>query len=240
MDSGRGLYVEGSDFGYVMSNTVLYSYFGCSYLGDGNSTYYNVQYLDGVPDTLAEGIHIDHMYGTSPDWSVDLIGPEGGEIFFISQEGYGRGISWGGIEDGYRAIHQCHLFGAMIDGVDTKADIMSLYLDYLYRPVKVGLDPSATQVARGGQLVVDITLSSNSPTAASAYGMVDLTLPNGNPYQRIGPTPFTLFAGQILSPTARHNIPAFAPLGDYIYRFDVTGGPGTVYDSDEFVFEVVP
>ena len=240
MDSGRGLYIEGSDFGYVMDGTALYSYFGCSYLSDGNSTYFNVEYLDGVPATIADGVHIDYMYGTSPDWSVDIIGSEGGEIFFVSQEDAGRGISWGGGADGYRAIHQCHLFGAMIDGADTKADVMDIYLDYLYRPVTVTLESAATQVPRGGELAVDITVSSNSPSTVSAFGVVYLTLPSGDLYELVGPTPFQLPAGQTSTITARHTVPGIAPLGDYTYRIYIADASRDIFDTDEFAFEVVP
>jgi hypothetical protein len=240
MDSGKGLFIEGSDFGYAMATTTLYSYFGCNYVGDGNPTYNNVKYLDGIAETIAEGIHIDYMYGTGPDWSVDIIDSNGGDIFFVCHEDLGRAISWGGQEDGYRSIHQCHLFGAMIDGENTKAEIMELYVDYLYRPVKVELSPRSTQVKRGETLVVDITVESNTATSLKAYGLVNLTLPNEKNYPLVPPKQFQLSPGQKVTPVGRHKVPAFAPLGNYSYTVIIADSTHEIYDSDTFVFEIIP
>jgi hypothetical protein len=240
MDSGRGLFIEGSDFGYAMSSTELYSYFGCNYVGDGNSTYFNVEYLEGIQKTLAEGILIDYMHGTGPDWSVDIIDSNGGTLFFLSQDQNGRAISYEGEADTYRAIHQCHLFGAMIDGEHTKAEVMERYLDYLYRPVKVNLSPHSTILRRGDSAAVDVTIESNTGTALNAYGMVSIVLPNTYMYMYVPPRAFHLEPGETLTCTARHVIPENAPLGDYRYMVVIGDSNRTVYDRDGFSFEIVP
>ncbi|HIE05504.1 MAG TPA: hypothetical protein EYP58_01755 [bacterium (Candidatus Stahlbacteria)] len=73
----------------------------------------------------------NYLYRDWPDNRVDYIGSAGGNIFFKSQDGLGRGVSYGGLSNSYRAIYSCFLFGALRDSPQTKSDLMKQYLNYL-------------------------------------------------------------------------------------------------------------
>ena len=104
--------------------------FGCTYVGDGNSTN-NVQLVNGEAGTFAEGMSFDYLYGQGPDNYVDIIQASGGTMVFRSQDNLGRVILYSGASDNYRAIHSTVMFGALRDGALSKTDLMGDYLDYL-------------------------------------------------------------------------------------------------------------
>jgi hypothetical protein len=104
--------------------------FGCSYLGDGNSSN-NVQSVTGQTGTFVQAMNYDYMYGQGPDSYVDLIGANGGTILYRSQDNNGRAIFYNGAGGNYRAIHSSVIFGALRDGAHTKTELMTEYMDYL-------------------------------------------------------------------------------------------------------------
>ena len=134
LDSGKAVYVEGVDFGSDHYYTELFSYFGCNYLGDGFTN--NVQYLMGLSGTFTAGLQFSYQYGADTDYLVDQIDENEGTLFFVSQDGIGRGVCYDG-EDQYRTIFTSTLFGAMIEGpeISTKAYLMENYLNYLFPPI---------------------------------------------------------------------------------------------------------
>lgn len=132
LDSGKGLYIEGTDFGYNNSSTALYQRFGCSYVGDGNpSTTGNVQYVDGQSGSFADALTYDHLYQQLVDNYVDILGSTGGTLFFRSQDNQGRAVNYNGSGNTQRAIHSAVVFGALRNGADTKVALMDIYVNYL-------------------------------------------------------------------------------------------------------------
>ena len=132
MLTGKGLYIEGVDFGADNYNSQLYSYFGCSFLGTGNSSFYgNVSLVEGQPATIAEGKNYNYLYQEPPDHYVDEIDADEGTILFRDQTGIGRAISYSGPGNSYRVIHSTFLFGALRDSINTRTELMANYMQYL-------------------------------------------------------------------------------------------------------------
>ena len=153
LNAGKSIYVEGTDFGYFHRDTTFYKMFGCTYLGDGNSSY-NVQTLTGMTDTLMEGARIDYTYGSSyPDQFVDYIGSNGGDLFFQSQDGRYRAVAYAGPDGSYRAVHLTYWFGAMKDqgASHTKAEIMAAIMHYLRKDTLVLAVEDEISVSQGGE-----------------------------------------------------------------------------------------
>ena len=132
LDTGGGVYIEGTDFGYDNSSTTLYQRFGCSYAGDGNpSTTGNVQYVDGQSGSFADAMSYNYPYQQLVDNYVDFLGSTGGTLFFRSQDNLGRAVNYNGPTNGQRAIHSAVVFGALQNGTDTKLALMDIYMNYL-------------------------------------------------------------------------------------------------------------
>ncbi len=132
MDAGRGLYVEGPDFGYSNNGTAIYQRFGCTYLGDGNGMATgNVQNVTGQTGTFTDGLTYDYLYQELPDNFVDWIGPNNGTIYFTSQDSKGRAVCYSGPAGAQRAIHSAAIFGALRNGTNTRDYLMNLYSNYL-------------------------------------------------------------------------------------------------------------
>ena len=132
LDTGGGVYIEGTDFGYDNSTTTLYQRFGCSYVGDGNPyTTGNVQYVDGQSGSFADAMSYNYPYQQLVDNYVDILGSTGGTLFFRSQDNQGRAVNYSGSSGGQRAIHSAVVFGALQNGTDTKVALMDIYMNYL-------------------------------------------------------------------------------------------------------------
>jgi hypothetical protein len=132
LDTGKGLYIEGTDFGYDNHSTALYQRFGCSYDGDGYPyTTGNVQYVDGQSGSFAAGLSYDYMYQQLVDNYVDFLGSTGGTLFFRSQDSQARAVNYSGPANAQRAVHSAVVFGALRNGPDTKLNLMDIYMNYL-------------------------------------------------------------------------------------------------------------
>jgi len=133
LESGKGLYIEGCDFGLYNDTTELYQKFGCKFISDGNySTIGNVNNVTGTTGSITSGSNFTYLYQQEPDNYVDVIDADSGTIIFRSQDSYGRAISYGGSTNSYRAIHSSFIFGALRDGANTKEELMAIYLNYLH------------------------------------------------------------------------------------------------------------
>ena len=157
LDQGRGIYIEGTDFGPYNYNYELYGYFGCTWLGDGDPMIPgNVSHLNGAAGTIFENYSFDYLYQDFPDNFVDFINQNNGLIFFESQDARGRAVYYGGSNDSYRAIHSTVLFGGVQNGTCTKTELMETYMDYL----------TETMVIRDTNVVIIDDVLINSITLA--------------------------------------------------------------------------
>jgi carboxypeptidase T len=108
--------------------------------------------------------------------------------------------------------------------------------------VTVELIPDATVVPRGGQLGFTAVVQNQTGVPQAVYGLTEVTLPNGNPYQGnpvFGPVYFTLQPNATVTKWVAHQVPMNAPLGTYDYMAEVGHPPNSVLDTDTFEFEVV-
>ena len=178
LDTGKGLYIEGTDFGYNNSSTALYQRFGCSYLSDGNpSSTGNVQYVNGQSGSFADALSYDHLYQQLVDNYVDVLGSTGGTLFFKSQDNQGRAVNYNGPSNTQRAIHSAVVFGALRNGADTKITLMDIYMNYLTEIL--GVDEITSEY------ISNVTVSPN-PASRNANvrfsmaqsGLVEITIFN--------------------------------------------------------------
>ncbi|MCB2211277.1 S8 family peptidase [bacterium] len=100
----------------------------------------------------------------------------------------------------------------------------------------LALNPVFWYIApQGGPLRynVDFSYYGDNPVPGSSY-WVDVVLPNGNNYGPLFQYNFTLQPGQTISTTLTHQIPGYAPTGNYDIIGKVGTYPGTVIVSDQF------
>lgn len=147
---------------------------GSSYDGDGASSG-NVEYITGISGTIVDGLYLDYMYDTGPDRYVDIISADGGTLLFESQDSNGRVVCYDGPSDNYRTVNSSVVFGALRDGINTKYELMGIYMDYLTKVI-TGIDDPVSDISPVLSLQnpcigsVNIHLSLHSP------GNVSITL----------------------------------------------------------------
>jgi hypothetical protein len=106
--------------------------FGCTFVDHGiSSSFGNVISVEGQDGSIAQGTEYDYLYQEGPDNYVDEIGENGGTIIFKSQDSKGRAVCYSGLTEDYRAIHSTFIFGALMNGADTKLALMNRYMNYL-------------------------------------------------------------------------------------------------------------
>jgi len=105
------------------------------------------------------------------------------------------------------------------------------------RQLTLYLTPHASHVTPGGQLGVTYTVINRQAQPVPFTVSSDAVLPNGNTVNVLGPSNYTLPANFTAQRTFTHNVPAVAPVGDYLYRSQITpqGSPNP-YDQDQFAF----
>jgi hypothetical protein len=133
--AGKGVYIEGTDFGSFHLSDPVFKLFGIIFMGSGSS-WYNVQTMKGQSGTLLDGMNMNYPYGDSyPDQNVDYFYPESDKTKILGKchSGYRRISAYTGEDETYRAIHSSIWFGAMIEdsGTHTKAEIMAAYMRFL-------------------------------------------------------------------------------------------------------------
>ena len=87
--------------------------------------------------------------------------------------------------------------------------------------VSVGLSPTSTTVDPGGVREVTGSLVNHTAQSQTRGVMVDVYLPNGNPYPGnpvFGPLSLPLGPGASVSQTISHDIPAGAPSASFLYE----------------------
>ncbi len=127
MDAGGSLYIEGANVG-TGSNNLLYPYLGLSNNSSSFAGYSLIESVNGALGTALEGLSLNYMYGSNADYGIDELDVITGVPFFKSQDNAIRTVYFD--SEVYRAITSSTFFGSMVDGNTTKADIMSIYLNF--------------------------------------------------------------------------------------------------------------
>jgi hypothetical protein len=103
--------------------------------------------------------------------------------------------------------------------------------------------PDPITIPRGGDLVVQVTITNNTDQAGTLHFATNVTLPNGNTYPPsgylFGPKEITFNPHQSKSGQLSHTIPVGAPLGTYTYHGYIGRSGVGIMDADHFDFEVV-
>ncbi len=135
---------------------------GSSYDGDGAASG-NVQNITGLTGTITDGLALDYIYDTGPDYYVDIISADGGALVFESQDSNGRVVCYEGPSSNYRTVYSSVVFGALRDASSTKNELMGIYMDYL-----TGLITGIEEQVSAGSL----SMSLQNP----CYGSVNIHL----------------------------------------------------------------
>ncbi len=110
-------------------------------------------------------------------------------------------------------------------------------------PVAVDCVPEGTVFSPGERLTYRASVLNCSPNPQSFFYWCDVTLPDLSTYppggSLIPPVPVVLGPYGSRSGVVDHDIPAAAPIGDYVYNGRVGPIP-VVWDEDRFSFQVVP
>ncbi|MEO0156724.1 MAG: hypothetical protein ABIL07_06390 [candidate division WOR-3 bacterium] len=114
--------------------TELVKKFGCSF-GDGGLPMDsgNVNILIGQSSTIVDSLFYGYLYKKGPDHFVDYLISQGGTVLFKDQDSLARVVCWSGNANNYRAICSTIIFGALIDSLNNKNELMLKYLNYLYK-----------------------------------------------------------------------------------------------------------
>jgi hypothetical protein len=132
LDAGKGVYIDGANFSSYNEGTMLYDRFGTKLSGVGDVWQNgNIETVFGEASTLVEGLDYNYSYQQPPDNLLDDIESNGGLLVFTSQDGLGRGIMYGGVSNTYQTINTSFIFSALVNGINTKHDLMAAYMNYL-------------------------------------------------------------------------------------------------------------
>ena len=174
LSAGNSVYLEGNDFGYFHKGNAVYSAFGITYVGDGNSAN-NVMAVTGQQDVLAQGMGLNYTYGLAyPDQYVDYFSPNvmgGADILCRCQLSNGR-LSAYTAGGAYRAMHSSFWFGAMKNalGTHTKTEVMAAYMRFLSGDSLVlGMD---TEVSAASGGTVNLFLETASTKGNRQFGIL--------------------------------------------------------------------
>ncbi|KQC08252.1 MAG: hypothetical protein APR54_04880 [Candidatus Cloacimonas sp. SDB] len=132
MNSGKGVYLEGTNLGFDHQGTDFWEMFGAVYLSQG-AEHGDVEEVTGYGDNFAVSMNFGYQSYSFADIFINRLSPGSGEGILHSEEMYTRTVAKSGA--GYNAISSAVLFGAMSDGegLSRKVDLMRLYLAYLYQ-----------------------------------------------------------------------------------------------------------
>lgn len=128
LDAGGSLYIEGATIGSA-GYTNLYPYLG---LGDNSVSvagYSLIETMNGVNNTFLTGYSLQYMYGSNSDYGNDELDRGAGVSIMQSQDYKDRVMMYDA--GNHRAITSSIFFSSLIDGNNTKSELMAEYLTFL-------------------------------------------------------------------------------------------------------------
>ena len=132
LDNGGAVYLEGAEVSAPQQDA-LSAYLGFERFSQGAE--FAIEYYEGKPGTLGAGFQLQYLYQTMADYMIDTLNPTDGAVFLNSQDGRTRGVI--NISENYRTLTLAGFLGAIEDSDETnnKANLVSLYLDFLLQRV---------------------------------------------------------------------------------------------------------
>jgi hypothetical protein len=130
LNNGGAIYFEGVNIGTDHNGTDFLSYFGLNYEGQG-LIHTGISSLEGQEDTFSEGKLLEHQVNTYADIYNNWFSTTTGQVLFRSNDNHIRTIV--NETTNYRTIASSFLVAAVIDseGLNTKRNLMQLYMSYL-------------------------------------------------------------------------------------------------------------
>lgn len=131
INSGKGVYWEGTNIASDHNSTELWNLFGASYTGTGPDTG-DVMSLTGNANTFADGMEFNYSpYGEYPNARVNRISATDGIALLDSDNGFSR-VVYNDTGAG-KVIASTIIFGALYnqDVVSTRANLMASYLSFI-------------------------------------------------------------------------------------------------------------
>lgn len=135
LNNGGNLYIESVNLGFDYYTTTFFDYFGIKYNDDGSDE--EVIYLSGDENDLTSGLQFEYLGGHDAHYSIDRLGPYGGELLLGSEDGHGR--MYLNEEGNFKVISSSILLGAIAsnDSLNLKPYLVSEMVNYFlnYNPV---------------------------------------------------------------------------------------------------------
>lgn len=194
MDAGGSLYIEGATIGSA-GYTNFYPYLGLGNNSISFNGYTLIEMLNGVDFTILSNYSLQYMYGSNSDYGIDELEAGSGEVIMRSQDNKNRVIMYDA--GNHRVITSSVFFTSLVDGTNTKADVMQQYLTFLAG------DPAANIWVENTSLDFDIQFSGYpSSEFLSVYntGIETLEISNititGDVFSYIGNTAISVPGGE--------------------------------------------
>jgi hypothetical protein len=112
LNDGGNFYIESVNIGYDYYSYEFFDYLGLMYINDG--TEQEVVRLKGGYNCCTTDLIYDYLGGYSPHYSIDQLESNGSELFFSSEDGFGR--MFVKETDDYKVVSSSVLLGAMANG----------------------------------------------------------------------------------------------------------------------------
>ncbi|MCK4407187.1 MAG: hypothetical protein KAV44_05900, partial [Bacteroidales bacterium] len=124
LDNGGNLYMEGGDTWYYDTQTTVHSYFKINPTADGSS---DLSTINGQSGSITEGL--SYAYAGENNW-IDHISPiSPAELIFKNQSPlYDCGVAYDA--GNYKTIGVSFEFGGLVNGTNTKQELMEKYLEF--------------------------------------------------------------------------------------------------------------
>lgn len=94
------------------NDTPFFDKLGLTYISDGAEQ--EIVQLDGYNESITQGLSFTYLGGYDPHYSVDQLSPNGSELLFSSEDGYGRMFMKE--DEGYQTISSSIVLGALAPG----------------------------------------------------------------------------------------------------------------------------
>ena len=124
LDNGGNLYMEGGDTWYYNTQTAVHEYFKINATLDGSG---DLSTLNGQSGSITEGL--SYSYAGENNW-IDHISPfSPAELIFKNQSPvYDCGVAYDAGD--YKTIGVSFEFGGLVNGTNTKQELMEKYLEF--------------------------------------------------------------------------------------------------------------
>ncbi|MCF7793805.1 MAG: choice-of-anchor D domain-containing protein [Candidatus Cloacimonetes bacterium] len=194
MDAGGSLYIEAATIGSA-GYTNFYPYLGLGNNSVSVAGYSLIESMHGVDNTFLSDLSMQYMYGSNSDYGIDELDAGSASPLMQSQDNKNRVVMYDAGD--YRAITSSIFFSSLVDGNDTKNEVMEQYLTFM------GGDPSANIWVENTTLDFDVQFAGYPSTeiltvyntGIETLEITDITV-TGDAFSYTGNTTFSVLGGE--------------------------------------------